>query len=427
MRQARGSTLLSAVCLLFASVLPLAAAEAKREYFTNVREVHVAGPQPIHFLFVDPEIWMHARTDLGDLRIYNGDREIPYALREQGSAEYTEQRPVKVLNKGIVPHAIQFLLDMQGVDVYDQVTLQITQHDFDRMVTVEGANSPNSSTWTQLTTAPIFDFTRHQLGSNLTIKLPLSNFRFLRVSISDKGMEHGNDILPDQIEGATAANSFRENAVWDTIAGTISREEKPHETIFHIELPKRVPLDRLHFVLSEDRVNFRRAVSVETRGEGAYKTGEEGWQPIATGSISRVQSAGGKVHEELDVSTHDTRAQHWRVVLQNGDDPPLPVEVIPQTLERRLYFDAHGATTLKLYYGDEKLSPPVYDFDKFFNEADAKDAVAATLGPGMHNPDYQPRPDERPWSERNGWVLWVAMLVAVIGIGAVALRGLKRV
>jgi hypothetical protein len=413
--------------VLVASGSFLFAADAKPQYFTNVRTVQVAQPSQTNFIAVDPEIWSHSRADLGDLRLYNGDQGVPYALRVQGNAEYAEQRKVKVLNKGIVPDATRFLLDLDGIDLYDEVTLQINQRDFNRLATVEGANTPDAATWTQLTTAQIFDFTKQNLGSNLTIKLPPSNFRYLRISVSGKGVDHGNDVLPEQVTGATACNTFRASAVWDDVVSSASRTEHTHQTVFRIELPKSVPIDRIHFAVPQDRINFRREVSVETRGdEKLYKSEDDGWQPIATGKLSRVDSAGGKIHEDLDISTHDTRAAHWRVTIQNGDDPALPLQFTAQTLERRLYFDPHGTGSLKVYYGDEKLSAPIYDYDKFFRDVDATSAAAALLGPGAHNADYAPRPDDRPWTERNNSVLWVAMTIAVAGIGAVALRGLRR-
>lgn len=427
MNLARLVKCVAVAALVATSTAALPAADAKREYFQHVREVKLSQPAAQNFIVLDSEIWSHARPDLGDLRLYSNGQVVPYALRVQGNAEYSEQRPVKVLNKGITAGATQFLLDMSGVDVYDQVTLDLNQRDFDRLATVEGANSPDAATWTKLTTAPIFDFTKQRLGTNLTVTLPESNFRYLRIAISNTGADHGSDVLPQQIIGAKASNTYRTSAVWDNVAGTVLREEKPHETVFHIELPKAVPIDRFHFSIVDDRINFRRPASVEIRSDDKpYSSDDEGWQPIANGDVSRVHSAGGKIHEELDIATHDTRAAHWRVTLRNGDDPPLPVQLTAQTLERRLYFDPQAATSIKLYYGDEKVSAPIYDYDKFFHDADAKSAIAATLGSDTHNPDFSARPDDRPWTERNNWVLWIAMIVAVLGIGTVALRGLKK-
>ncbi len=404
----------------------LSADEPERRYFSNVRDVQSSDPSKTNYIAVDSAIWSHARPDLTDIRLYDKDRVVPYALRMQGIAEMSEQHPVRILNKGVVPSFTQFLVDMSGFDVYDEITLELSQHDFDRLAIVEGANDPHAKQWAQLTTAPIFDFTKQKLGANLTIKLPPSNFRYLRVSISRRGIEHGNLVLPQHIHGAYASNTFRSVAVWDDTGGTVKRTERPHETVLEIEMPKAAPVDRIHFSVPEDRVNFRRLVTVEMSYDEKEPETDDGWQTLADGDISRVKSAEGKIAEDLDISTHDTRAAHWRILVRNGDDPPLPVKPVPQTLQRRMYFDPKGASVFKLYYGDAKVGAPVYEYDKLFREPEALTAVAATLGPEMQNVQAAARPDERPWTERHKWVLWGAMIVAILGIGAIALRGLKK-
>jgi len=94
-----------------------------------------------------------------------------------------------------------------------------------------------------------------------------------------------------------------------------------------------------------------------------------------------------------------------------------------QSLERRLYFEPQGKNSLKLYYGDEKLTAPVYDYAKFFKAEPA--AAQAQLGPGTHNLAYTGRPDDRPWSERHKAILWLAMLLAVAVLALFAIRGLQ--
>jgi hypothetical protein len=97
--------------------------------------------------------------------------------------------------------------------------------------------------------------------------------------------------------------------------------------------------------------------------------------------------------------------------------------VQPLSIQRRLYFNPAGKTTLKLYYADEKLTEPSYDFAKFFQEDPA--AVEAKLAPDVPNPAYTGRPDDCPWSEQHKAVLWAAMLLAVAVLGGLALRGFK--
>ena len=92
-------------------------------------------------------------------------------------------------------------------------------------------------------------------------------------------------------------------------------------------------------------------------------------------------------------------------------------------LERRIYFDFVGPAQLTLFYGDEKLSAPVYDYAKLF-QRDQR-APRARLAAEASNSEYTQRPDDRPWSERHPLVLWIAIVTAVVVLAGVALRSMR--
>ncbi len=80
---------------------------------------------------------------------------------------------------------------------------------------------------------------------------------------------------------------------------------------------------------------------------------------------------------------------------------------------------------LTLYYGDEKLERPEYDYAKLF--LNSTDAHAAQLGAETNNAAYTGRPDDRPWSERHPAILWIAIIAAVLVLGVLALRSMRTV
>ena len=149
---------------------------------------------------------------------------------------------------------------------------------------------------------------------------------------------------------------------------------------------------------------------------------------MTSGDISRVEiKRGGTVvnNEQLTVPMRRPRYEHFIVSISNGDDPPLAIEHIqPQAVEQRIFFEPKGKTRLRLYYGDDKLGSPVYDYAKFFK--DAAPAAQAQLAVAEANSAFTGRPDDRPWSERHPAVLWLAMILAVAGLGALAVRGMKQ-
>ena len=62
--------------------LALIASTPAIPYFTNVRDVTAVANRQ-NYIVVDEEIWQHARPDLADIRLYKGEQQVPYVLRER--------------------------------------------------------------------------------------------------------------------------------------------------------------------------------------------------------------------------------------------------------------------------------------------------------------------------------------------------------
>ena len=382
-------------------------------YFSNVREVRIAHPDQQSFFIVDEELWQHSRPDLGDLRLYDGESPVQYALSEQRAGVSSDEGQAKILNLGSVSGHTEFDLDTEGLAEYDRIRLRLDAHDFVITASVSGGAAPGKGAEVALPPSTLYDFTKEQLGSNSQLKLPASSFRYLHVRLSA-------GVRPEQVKGAAIYNLHEQKASWTKVGSCAAPQAKQRQTLIPCTVPSKVPLNRILLQIAPAQVNFRRTVSVED-AKGAQ---------VASGEISRVRvnRAGTLVtDEDLAVNVGMTIADgsdHLTLVVDNGDNPPLAIlSAQPLSLERRIYFDPQGKTTLSLYYGDEKLSPPVYDYARFFH-MDASPAEAQ-LDSGAHNAQYTGRPDDRPWSERHTVILWGAMILAVLMLGILALRGMR--
>ena len=69
-------------------------------------------PASQNYFVVDEEIWTHARPDLADLRIYDGESQVQYALSEQRGGTSSQEVAAKILNLGSVGGHTEFDLDM---------------------------------------------------------------------------------------------------------------------------------------------------------------------------------------------------------------------------------------------------------------------------------------------------------------------------
>ena len=138
-----------------------------------------------------------------------------------------------------------------------------------------------------------------------------------------------------------------------------------------------------------------------------------------------MQRNGQKVDvEQTFVDLYGNRQDTLKVMIHNGDDAPLKITGGHlQQFERRIYFDADTGVQPWIYYGDEKLGTPEYDYAKLFQQD--KNADQVQLSAEEANAAYSGRPDSRPWSERHPAVLWTAIIAAVLILGAVAVRSLK--
>jgi hypothetical protein len=381
-------------------------------YFHYQRQLQPLNSSGQHYTAVDETVWQHARPDLSDLRIYSADKEIPYRLTiEQGSSE-TEQRQCRVLQPGTVSGKTQFLLDMSGVAEYDRIELNLRARNFVAHARVEGQDDLHGAKWATLGTTTLYDLSDERLGRNFTLKIPLTTYKYLRVTV-DK------PVNPSDVESGTAGITRAQKAIWRDLGSEPKQSQQGKDTILTFSIPGEVPVERVVISIDPAQQNFLRRLEVQ---------GENG-QEFGSGEIRRVhmERNGQKIDTEqtsLDLRGNIQGAP--KIIIHNGDDVPLKITGARlQQYERRIYFDADAGIQPKLYYGDAQLDAPIYDYAKLFQKntnADQKQLSAEEV-----NAAFTGRPDDRPWSERHPAVLWLAIIAAVLILGGVALRSMKVV
>ena len=363
-----------------------------------------------HYLVIDEAIWQHARPDLADLRLYSGETEVPYAqISEQGSSE-SDRRDVRVLQQSSIGGKTQFLIDMGDIVEYDHVDLKLAAKDFVAHARVEGQDNLHGARWASLGDSILYDLSRESLGSNTMLRLPRSTYRYLRVTIE-------GPVQPRDVIGASAEHRLVQNPLWLDVGAAPRIEQQGKDTVFTFAVPENVPVERVVFTVDPAQPNFRREVEFQN----SQKT------MLGSGEINRIHMvrAGQKIDSDVQqVNFYGRGEKTIRVIVHNGDDPPLKITGARlQQHERRVYFDAPARSELALYYGDPKLESPVYDYDKLFQRDPG--ATVAQLGAETKNTVFTGRPDERPWSEKHPAVLWIAIVAAVLVLGALALRSMK--
>ena len=407
---------------LLIGVLLLAAVAATPDirYFHYLRPVETAATLPGQTcLVLDAGIYAHAAPQLADLRLYRESTETPYVIRQDAPAE-ADRKSIAPLNLGV--RGGQTVFDAELPDAhYSDLELAITGQDFIATVTVSGSRVQAGGPETRIGAFTIFDLTRQKLGRSTVLHLPELDFRFLHFSVA-------GPLKPESITGLSVERLPASEPNYQTIAESTQVTQKGHSSILEFTVPAHVPVDRMAFVPGAQPALFSREVSIraEAVAPPASTDGAEPERPVtASGNLIRVHNIqnGRKIDEErLTVDapwTGFATAAKWTVTIDNGDDAPLALERVRlQMLERKLCFEAAAKAGYALFYGDPALTAPHYDYATLFTPQ--ADASLAAVGTEKPNPGYQPRPDERPFTEKHPALLWVALIAVVALLGGLA-------
>lgn len=413
-----------------ALALVVAAAPApEMRYFHFERPIERAtGSAGQTCLVVDPAVFAHAAGQLSDLRVYGGTTETPYVVRADVS-EVPGDETEALLNLGKSGSQTVFDAEMPR-GRYRDLALKIAGRDFLATVTLAGSQDQTGKR-TRLGSYTIFDLTQQRLGRSTVLHLPESDFRFLHFQIA--GPIGPRDVTGLTVTRAATSLGLASRPKFVTVAETTASAQKNRTTVIEFTVPARTPVDRAVFQPGARPANFSRDVILSVVPVAQAEANEDGEvrEPVTyQGNILRVHSVeeGHRIDEEnLTVNApqvfFDGPAK-WTIAIENHDDAPIEIASVRlEMLERSLCFDAAADDTYTLYYGDGALAAPQYDYARLF--AAAQLPAMATLGAEMANAAYQPRPDERPFTEKHPALLWAALIVVIALLGAVALRSFK--
>ncbi|MFH1708387.1 MAG: hypothetical protein ABIF71_10810 [Planctomycetota bacterium] len=190
---------------------------------------------------------------------------------------------------------------------------------------------------------------------------------------------------------------------------------------------RREPLTGL--AITTDGANFsRRAevmikISINENG----RVGED-WRTIGSGVLQDL--ALGTVHRSsLALTFPETRATAYRIVINDGDNPPLRVTGVQGRGDvYRALFLSGGTDRYALYYGGADVGPADYDAAAVLGPL-RKDCrpVLWTMEPGAPNPAYAPTAaEERGAFFKRKSVLFSGIALVVLALGWALIRAVRH-
>ncbi len=223
-------------------------------------------------------------------------RKFPTPEERCAAASTTEQKTVRVLQPAILGGKTQFLLDMAEISDYDRITLTVRTKNYVAHARVDGQDDPHGPQWANLGTTTLFDLSDEKLGRNSVLQIPVSTYKYLRVTVD--GLVNPSDIL-----GATAGIERAQEAVWRNLSSEPKQTQEGKNTVLTFTVPANVPVERVMLAIDPAQGNFVRGI--EMQGEKDITAG--------AGEISRIhmQRNGGKIDvDQTWLTLTTTRRRH---------------------------------------------------------------------------------------------------------------------
>ncbi len=374
------------------------------------RPLSVSNISPIAEFTVDGELYRRSAANLDDLRILRNGSEIPYLIQALAGTRQTLQTPAAIVNKGYVPNiGLQAVIDLRGHREHNRLQIVTPLRNFRESVRLE--TSDDAHTWSVVEPAGlIFDVSREDHAANeTTVTYPGSTRRYLRVTIPGWNQ-------PANLQSVLVAEFRETGETRDVIAAAppvVREDTKAQTTELTVDLGfAGRPFDEIE--MSVDPGYFSRTVEVETASDPQH------WFTSSGGAIFRTED-----EEQLRLALGERTERYLKIKVFNGDNAPLHFGAVTVSGIRRVVkFAAADPGNYFVYLGNPGSRHPSYDLERILPTT-AHAIPEATLGATQPNPAF--RAPQRPWTDRNPWLLNGALVSAVVAMGLITVRMMRKV
>lgn len=356
-----------------------------------------------------------ARTDLADMRLFDANnREIPYAIRIRRDVDEKREIPTRLFNYGAAgPTTAEVSVDLgENPGEHNEIEVETSGSNFRRQVVIEGSDSGRE--WRTLSNdGVLFSFaSQNNVAESQRISYPTSRYRYLRVRVSRDQLT--DDETP-QITSVKVMMAVRDRGMlssWDVDvpAYQLQRNQGAHAAVWLFDLRGRVPCDRLTLAIEEG--SFSRPFQVEAVDD------PENARLIATGELTR--HVGDEAKPLTIYFNQEETIRKLRLQITDYSNPPLNILGVKASAPaRQLVFDLKDSVSqpLRLYFGNESVAAPHYDFEKEVSARLSKEPAHTNLYVVQSNREYKPEP--KPLTERVPWLIYLVLAASSIALAFV--------
>jgi hypothetical protein len=370
---------------------------------TSVQPQLVRFPLPL-------AVYGATQPDLADLRVIDdAGKEVPFLVDSQQPWPIYVWNDAILSDVGFVPgRYTQAVADVGSAHVlHNTLKLELPESDTDFFAWVSVEASDDHITWRIVRArAPVFWFPSDGLRGQQQVTFPDTSSRWLRVKVLD-GQQRVS------IDGVQVSREVVITPPLQRLTAPVSEspDSPDHKSWWDADLGvNNVPVTRVTFTATQPA--FHRAVTISCSDD------RTSWAEVAESDIYRESDS-----SQLSVDVPQGRGRYWRVTVFNRNDAPIDgLRVSLQMTPLYVVFRQEPDHNYFLLYGNDRVASPEYDFATVTTRAQRDAAMVVSAGPEAKNTAYQ---SPAPWTERHGWVMWAALLLAVVVIGALAIRTMR--
>lgn len=342
-------------------------------------EITYDNEKEVKAVFLNEDVYRHAKSDLSDIRIVNKDNEfIPYYISNgfdsTSMAQYQEYTSDEVLSfMKEQNHYIDYKINQIGINediVGNKLILEVPKDNFYKEVEVLG--SFDNKSWKHIKNDMIYNIN----GQNKPHVLLDGSYKYDYYRIISI-----NDITGVPISRLTLVyddtESIYEQYRDSKIASyEIDKNGEKNKTIVKIHNKDRL---RINTIKIKSKDDFNRNYEI-------YKIDGEDNTPqlVKIGSIYRFNLDQFKAEDtniQLDETTENFIASEYiQIVISDRDDQPINIEEIEMDyFKDKIVFKTKDPNEVYLWFGNEEALKPHYDISSYIVEMEKTDQEISAL------------------------------------------------
>lgn len=344
-----------------------------------------------------PAFTKYSKTDLSDIRIVDEEgKQVPFIwqpMKQTINATYFIEVPILLNRTDTAVTTLQF--DLANTDGTDQLQLTIANTAVMRSASLSGSNDRNN--WYIISENLLLAGSAKDSADQFlqTISFPYSKYQYLKLQIYNAK----SDPVHVLKAGIHIDSTFTSGLPFHTNPGTsFSQSDTTRESILVINNPESHLTERFAFRISGTRFYKR---------DGYVYDNEN--RLLATFQVSSDRSS--------TVNFSPNKSKLFRVVIENGDNPPLQFDAIrAEQLSRQMVAYLHPGKQYSLLTGDSNVIAASYDLAHF------TDSIPEVI-PVLAHAEVIPNEvvEVRTASYKDYWI-WPFIIIMILLLGYLTFR-----